>query len=416
MSSSRLPPALAGGFIAELDGLRGIAIVTVMLHRFWPDTGPLARYAQLGWIGVDLFFVISGFLITGILLDTKSEPRSFRNFYARRVLRIFPLYYLFIGAVFLVVPTLQPGPYLSSPFIQSSGSPLWYFLYLGNVPEAATGHDTPLLVGMVWSLAIEEQFYLVFPLFVGILSRKRLCQVLIGAILFAPAFRLATMLAFPHNERMQYLATPARVDVIAVGCLLAILVRAPSFRPTRRRVGTALAAALMLFVATFLVGGLDRTRPFGRVLGYTVVAGLFGLLLLWTVMNRGNASTSVLRRRPLMYFGKLCYGLYLLHRPAMILVSAAAAKLRIVTPHAHVLIVLADLGVALGLASTSWYAFERPILRLKSRFANRTHPAQCALDPHAQSWSGPERWAQIQWSADAAAQSAGAQAGARNGP
>ncbi len=146
------PGRVDRGFIPELDGLRGIAILLVMVHRFWPrsGTGVMADAAGAGWIGVDLFFVISGFLITGILLDTKDEPGYFKNFYARRVLRIFPLYYLFVGAVLVAFS----GP----EFNAHAGSPIWYLVHLGNVPESLLGNDVPYWLAPVWSLAIEEQF------------------------------------------------------------------------------------------------------------------------------------------------------------------------------------------------------------------------------------------------------------------
>lgn len=378
-SSDRTASApLSRGFIPEIDGLRGIAILSVMLHRFWPADGPLARFgslAQLGWVGVDLFFVISGFLITGILLDTRDDPDYFRNFYARRVLRIFPLYYVYVAAVFLIVPLHEPGSYLQTAFVRSSGSPLWYLLYLGNVPEAMTGHDTPFLVGVLWSLAIEEQFYLLFPLLVALLDRRRLVRLLVAVLAIAPIVRLITMLAFPHNERMQYLATPARVDVIAVGCLVAVLTREPARWVSVRRVGVANALAIVAFVAAFVAGGLDRTSAFGRVLGYSIVAGAFGLLVLWTVLHRGGAPVAALRARPLMHLGKLCYGLYLLHRPAQVVVDAGMEKLPPAMRPAASLVVLTKIGVAVALASLSWRFFEQPILRFKTRFASRSHPS-----------------------------------------
>ena len=146
-SSSRLTGRRAlrtqlRGYIAELDGLRGIAILLVLVHHFWPTSGVWEQYGHLphlGWIGVDLFFVISGFLIGGILLDTKHEPHYFKNFYIRRALRIFPLYYLFLIVVFTLVPMTEGGPYRLTDFIQASGSPLWYFCYLGNMREAILG-------------------------------------------------------------------------------------------------------------------------------------------------------------------------------------------------------------------------------------------------------------------------------------
>src|SRR5947209_7946538 len=110
-----------------------------MLHHFWPTgglLGPWAPWAHVGWIGVDLVFIISGFLITGILLDTRGERGYFARFYYRRALRIVPLYYLFLLAAFILIPLAQQGPYFQTPFLEESGSPLWYIFYGGNIREA----------------------------------------------------------------------------------------------------------------------------------------------------------------------------------------------------------------------------------------------------------------------------------------
>src|SRR5690349_17654113 len=167
----------------------------VMIHRFWPRTGVgvAADVAGAGWIGVDLFFVISGFLIAGILLDTKGDAGYFKNFYARRALRIFPLFYLFVIGVFIA--------FAHNPdFRERAGSPFWYLAHLGNVPEGLLGHDTPYWIAPTWSLAIEEQFYLTFPLLVYALDRRRLTIVLGAMIVVAPLIRLGTMLLSPEHE------------------------------------------------------------------------------------------------------------------------------------------------------------------------------------------------------------------------
>ncbi len=365
--------AVSKGFIPELDGLRGVAILLVMVHRFWPRSGVgiTADAAGAGWIGVDLFFVISGFLIAGILLDTRGEQGYFRNFYARRVLRIFPLYYLFVGGVLLA--------FWGNPaFRDHAGSPLWYLGFLGNVPEGLLGHDVPYWLAPVWSLAIEEQFYLTFPLLVYFLDRRRLTIVLIAMFAAAPLIRLATMLAAPEQERVQYLFTLCRIDTLAIGCLLAVVARAIDLERHRTRAIQFASGMVLAAAAIGLISGLDRTTPFGRVAGYSVVAvGCAGVIAL-VMLARGTRATSPLRWEWLRYFGKLCFGLYLLHRPADTLVSAAAAHVGF--DRALWLLPL-KVAVALGLAMASWYAIERPFLRLKDRFASAHHPAAGALTP-----------------------------------
>jgi peptidoglycan/LPS O-acetylase OafA/YrhL len=360
--------SITRGFIAELDGLRGVAILMVMVHRFWPRAGlkSAADVAGAGWIGVDLFFVISGFLIAGILIDTRGEPGYFKNFYARRVLRIFPLYYLFVGGV-LVAFSGNPE------FGAHAGSPLWYLAFLGNIPEGLLGLDVPYWLAPVWSLAIEEQFYLSFPWLVRLVEPRRLAIVLVAMIVAAPVIRAVTMTGWPDHERVQYLFTLCRIDTIAAGCLLAVVVRSLDLERWRRHAiwlsAIALAGATVMAVAS----RLDRTSTFDRVLGYSVVAaGCAGLVSL-VLLGRGQPATAVLRFAPLRYLGKLCFGLYLLHRPADTLVTTLADRLAL---DADLRILPLKIAVAVALASASWFAIERPLLRLKDRFASERHPSR----------------------------------------
>jgi peptidoglycan/LPS O-acetylase OafA/YrhL len=359
--------ALTKGFIQELDGLRGIAILMVMVHRFWPRTGVGlgADMAGTGWIGVDLFFVISGFLITGILLDTKGDHGYFRNFYARRALRIFPLYYLFVIGVFVAFSH-------NASFRQLAGSPLWYLFHLGNVPEGVLGNNVPYWIAPTWSLAIEEQFYLTFPLLVYLLSRRRLTHVLLGMIVCAPIIRLATMIAMPDQERVQYLFTLCRIDTIAVGCLLAVAVRSVDIERWRERVRIVAFIALPSVAVLAIASHLDRRSPFDRVFGYSIVAVGCASVVALVILARGSRSTALLRAAPLTYLGKLCFGLYLLHRPADTIVSAVGARLGI---DRDLWLLMPKIGVAIVLASISWHFFERRFLALKERFATARHPS-----------------------------------------
>ena len=367
--------SLTQGEIVELDGLRGIAILLVMLHRLWPASSSFARVTEAGWIGVDLFFVISGFLITGILLETRDDPDYFRNFYARRVLRIFPLFYLLVGGMLLVFPVVQHVRGGSSPFLDRAGSPLWYLLQLGNIPEGVLGRDPPYWLAPVWSLAIEEQFYLTFPWVVRWVRPRRLVALLLAMIALAPLVRLTAMLAWPALDRFPYQFTLSRVDAIASGCLLAIVARSPGLEH-RRGLRGALVAVVVGAAVVAVATGLDRTTPFGIVAGYTVVALGFAALVLLTLFARGARATAPLRLRGLRYLGKTCFGLYLLHRPADTIVSALAARAGV--DGAAIWLVLVKIAVAVGLASLSWFLFERPILRLKRRFASSRHPV---VDP-----------------------------------
>jgi peptidoglycan/LPS O-acetylase OafA/YrhL len=351
-------------YVAELDGLRGIAILMVMVHRMFPRAAGTPWPVEAGWAGVDLFFVISGFLIAGILIDSREDPDYFRNFYARRVLRIFPLFYLLVGGMLIAFPLASHGA-----FLEQSGSPLWYLLQLGNVPEALLGKDPPYWLAPVWSLAIEEQFYLTFPLVVRLVEPRRLARVLVGVAIFALAMRLATTALVPDRERIQYLFTLCRLDTIAIGCLLAVIVRSARYARWRAKLPRLLVPIAITCAAILVVTELDRTTWFGRTFGYDVVALGFGALVLLVLEHRDRAATAALRFAPLRYLGKLCFGLYLLHRPADTLVSELVERAGLDGESLAWLPV--KIAVAVALATVSWRLLERPFLKLKRRFSSR---------------------------------------------
>jgi peptidoglycan/LPS O-acetylase OafA/YrhL len=359
--------AAARGYVAELDGLRGIAIVLVMVHRMYPRVGDVPWLVDAGWAGVDLFFVISGFLIAGILIDTRGEPSYFRNFYARRVLRIFPLFYLFIGGMLVAFPIAH-----HDEFLRQAGSPLWYLLQLGNIPEALLGRDPPYWLAPVWSLAIEEQFYLTFPWLVWRVEPRRLARWLTAIAVLALVVRIMTTALVPELDRLQYLFTLCRLDTIAIGCLLAVFARSERYRAWRPHLTAVLIPVIAAATGMLCVTRLDRTTWFGRTLGYDVLAIGLAALVLLVFVHRSHGATSLLRTWILRYPGKLCFGLYLLHRPADTAVSALVRHAGLDETSLAWLPV--KIAVALAFATVSWRFLEQPFLRLKHRFSSKAHP------------------------------------------
>ncbi len=246
------------GFIPALDGLRGIAIILVLLHHFTyyrPTAGVDALIGNVvffGWTGVDLFFVLSGFLITGILLDTRDSERYFTTFYARRILRIFPLYYLVLFLAFVVLPKFPAvHPVLVG---QDDLPPQWpYWLYLTNVLIADRGwvHGW---VDVAWSLAIEEHFYLVWPLVIW-LCPPRLVAVLCAVIILAePAARVFARAAMVESLPI-YVLTWFRLDGLAMGALLALAQRRGLLPSLDRWAPAVVIAGVAGIIAVTILGG-----------------------------------------------------------------------------------------------------------------------------------------------------------------
>jgi peptidoglycan/LPS O-acetylase OafA/YrhL len=383
------------GRLPVLDGLRGVAILLVLVLHFTMYGGPPAeagvdgfvhRFALAGWIGVDLFFVLSGFLITGILWDAKGGERYFRNFYARRILRIFPLYYGALVVFLVLLPLAWPG-HAGLARLRAEG--IWYWTYLSNVWIAREGWPDFGALGHFWSLAVEEQFYLLWPVAVFLLPRRPLMALCAGAGCLAVAVRLALHLA--DRGPAAFVLLPARVDALAAGALLALAVRGPGGLAAALRWAKPAAAAALAGLAALFVrkGGLPAEDPAVAVAGYSLLAVLFaGVLALALAAVPGGRAERWLAAPALVFFGRYSYGLYVLHHPLLFLkpgwfsYGAVPEVLGSRLP-GWALFVAAATAVTVGLALLSWRFWERPFLDLKDRFPYASSPREDRSTPPA---------------------------------
>jgi len=365
--------------IPELDGIRGIAILVVLFSHFGSTaTGKTVNLGRilgelfgLGWVGVDLFFVLSGFLITGILLVSKGSTGYFKNFYARRTLRIFPLYFLYVFVFFHVA--LPVGRLLHyGENIDTSGE-IWYWLYLPNWWNGS-GHSISYLIHF-WSLGIEEQFYFTWPLIVLIANKKALKIICLTLIVISPVLRFI----FTYNSLpplFLYNFTPFRMEPIALGALVAILVTEDEISILVARTMKYLwIPALLGFAAMSLHSG---TTSLGAVsisrFGYTCVDLTFASFVFFVAQSvRQNREVGFLRNPLLRSCGKYSYGMYVLHMPIVIFLAVPLAylfsRIHMDPPIARVVVAIAvGTGLTYGAALISWNVLENPFLRLKKRF------------------------------------------------
>jgi peptidoglycan/LPS O-acetylase OafA/YrhL len=351
-------------YIPQFDGLRGLAILLVLIgHSGFLEAMPDAGMLEYTRFGVDLFFVLSGFLITGILLDSKESPHYFRNFYARRVLRIWPLYYLVLFLEFVVAPLFQPA-------MRPTAARDWsaFAFYVQNIVFA---HRVtyPFGLGATWSLAVEEQFYLTWPLLVFLLKKRTLA--IVSATL--PLVSLSLRLAFHfHGAPVGFIHffTLSRLDAISLGSLAAMWLRAPSCTLTGWR--TRAYQFCGLGAAGTLLARVLMHRN-SSVVGYTFLAFAFtGLLGISLASDAHSALLGrALSARWLRYVGKISYGIYLLHYPIFIMWARLIDSLGFRQSHqvaGNLLAFAGQILLSMAAASISWRFFEEPILRLKDLF------------------------------------------------
>jgi len=378
----------AGAHLPALDGLRGVAILAVMVFHFnlavedeYVLAGPLPSLARAGWCGVDLFFLLSGFLITGILLDARGSPHYFRNFYARRALRIFPLYYGVLAAVFLVAPAIKILVTAKFEELARNQLPLW--CYYSNLAVAWRGrfffHAEWVRLNHFWSLAIEEQFYLLWPAVVIVCRRRALIGVCLTLIIVAFLLRTGLVLSGDYKYPA-YVLTPCRWDGLALGGLLAVVGRTPDCWPVLVRWARVTAAGFGLALAALLIreNGLAWYDPVVQTAGYSALALFFGAVLVLAVNAPSASVAGRFWANPfLRFFGKYSYGLYVVHTnindvfQRFVPVGPLAERVGSVSLATIIFAGIASC-LAVALAWLSWHLYEKHFLKLKSAFESVT--------------------------------------------
>jgi peptidoglycan/LPS O-acetylase OafA/YrhL len=352
-----------------LDGLRGLAILMVLLTHYGASLNRASLPQHIvrsifdfGWTGVDLFFVLSGFLITGILLQSKEAENYFSAFYARRVLRIFPLYYFSLLVLFLLVM-----PNLSDGHPPAFWRKIAYFVYIQNwlAPQQ--------WMGQYWTLAVEEQFYLVWPLVVFCFPRERVLRIAVGASILAVILRFS-MLALQVNPEVILENSFTRMDTLLIGATCACLRHED--RWARRLCDYAkwlcFSPAVVMPVLYLVDRNLYRKAPIISGMGYTLIALSYGALLLALVSTAGEPSmlqrlfgSSILRT-----LGKYSYAAYIWH----ILVRVLVDHFQHDVLHGSLVWFMRIpllIGLTLLVSMLSYALIERPFLSLKRYFEPR---------------------------------------------
>lgn len=367
VSSAAVAPQaanVAAKRIPELDGVRGLAIALVLVYHYVDVQIPghkVLNYAflpaHLMWSGVDLFFVLSGLLIGGILLDYRESPHYYSTFYARRIYRIFPIYYLMVAALFAGASYFPASPLFAGTM------PLWTFpLYAQNLMGDFT--RAPAWIGVSWSLAVEEQFYLLFPMVVRVFSRPVLLRLMVAVIAGAPLLRTILVMHGWGFEQV-YPLLPCRADELALGVVAAIMMRSEAAKAWVKDNCKGLylcLLALLLVLPTMLKW---TTYRYVGTMGYSIFGVTYFLLILLLLIAPFPLMKRAFNAGWLRWLGMVSYCVYLIHEPVRIglLLLFRLGDVRSITGPATLLVTMLALVVTCALAQVSWLLLEKRMIR-----------------------------------------------------
>jgi len=356
------------GHISSLDGIRGIAILLVLFFHCFEKIKvfPFNFLSEIGWVGVDLFFVLSGFLITGILLDTKGNENYLMSFFAKRALRIFPLYYLALLIIFIIlaIPGINHfNPVFDITHLQNS---FYYFTFTQNLFFSFNGWGVTDLLNHFWSLAIEEQFYLFWPFIIFYLKTSKVLVVCTLLIIIALITRNNNV-----DSDFSYVFTLARVDALSIGSMLAIVIRKHNQLLNRMALPTFLITAISLLLISYYSPNIGFRNTYFVRFGYTLFALLFASIIAFVYDKKrvGTVTNEILSLGMLRFFGTYSYGIYIYH---WLLYKGVYIYFenKYVFSKAYILVFLC---IVIIISVISFHTFEKYFLRYKSKFENKLY-------------------------------------------
>jgi peptidoglycan/LPS O-acetylase OafA/YrhL len=352
-------------YYPALDGLRGLAILLVVVYH---NFGFIDIFF-FGWLGVDLFFVLSGFLITDILLKTLGNKKYLYNFYMRRMLRIFPLFYLCLVLFLIVIPRMNP-PFDLSYYTDNQ---VWLWTYMQNWLYIFKDSKGASALHHLWSLSVEEQFYLVWPLVILLLRKPPYLMVFIMALLLAA---LGLRLWIWNNEMADLayfnLYTFTRIDGLCIGCMIALLQRINTGFLKKYTTVIVLFFAGLNFAFFFINRNNQFSFPYLAIVGYTTFAMIFGLLVNEAVTGNSKLVNFIFNIPLLKFFGRISYSFYVLHWPVFLLLSPwlyTWVRGMVSGSMLPVAVALLATLTGIGISWLSYRYFESYFLKMKDRFS-----------------------------------------------
>jgi peptidoglycan/LPS O-acetylase OafA/YrhL len=358
------PTALTRSYYPSLDGLRGIAILLVICcHNF-----NFVPFLNFGWVGVDLFFVLSGFLITDILLQTRETKNFLPNFYIRRALRIFPLFYIMLLLFFVIVPFIAQF-HEQYKYYHDNQEMTWFHLINWlYIFQERPNHN--LLLNHFWSLSLEEQFYFIWPFLILLFKNLRwLSRAIIFILVICIASRIISWSYWGGNYTGFCFHNMTRLDGLCIGSLIAIW-RFQDIRTLRKKFFRFFVTVLGIhLIALLLAKTFFPGLPHFVFFGYTSICAIFGAIVFHAISKSAAATKFLLENKLLKYFGKISYGLYVFHWPVFIFFKLFVLN-KLTTrginyTYAEFIVATSAFVMATLLSILSYTYFEKRILALK---------------------------------------------------